>query len=131
MDQVLSVRHRVVHLVDAYGRLLTAHQQRLLRLYYLDDLSLGEIAERLHVTRQAVYDGLRRSLRELERIDVSLDLVRVRHQAAQRRRRVRAHLDTLELAVAQLGGRVEGNGLRRVRTALTALRRALGYDRET
>lgn len=125
MDQVLSERHRAVHLVEAYGRLLTAHQQRVLRLYYLDDLSLGEISTRLRVTRQAVHDGLRRSLRELERIDVSLGLVQVHHRAEQHRRRVRSRLDTLEQAVAQLHGRVEGNGLRRVSAALIALRRAV------
>ncbi len=126
MDQILSERHRVVYLVDAYGRLLTAHQQRLLRLYYLDDLSLGEIAERLRVTRQAVYDGLRRSLRELERVEESLGLVQVYHRAEQRRRRVRSRLQLLERAVARLHGRVEGNGLRRVSAALAALRRSVG-----
>ncbi len=126
MDQILSERHRVVHLVDAYGRLLTAHQQQLLRLYYLDDLSLGEIGARLRVTRQAVYDGLRRSLRELERIERSLGLVQVRHHAEQRHRRVRSRLDAVERAVAQLHGRIERNGLRGVTAALTALRRAVG-----
>src|SRR5881296_1203848 len=53
MDRTLSERMWMVRLIEAYGRLLTAHQQRVLRLYYLDDLSLGEIAARLHVTRQA------------------------------------------------------------------------------
>jgi len=57
MDRSLSERMWVVRLIEAYGRLLTAHQQRILRLYYLDDLSLGEIAERLHVTRQAAADN--------------------------------------------------------------------------
>src|SRR5439155_1563464 len=69
MDRTLSERMWMVRLIEAYGRLLTAHQQRVLRLYYLDDLSLGEIAERLHVTRQAVFDGLRRSGRELRRVE--------------------------------------------------------------
>src|SRR2546429_4006750 len=75
MDRTLSERMWMVRLIEAYGRLLTAHQQRVLRLYYLDDLSLGEIAERLHVTRQAVFDGLRRSLRELRRVEASLRLL--------------------------------------------------------
>ncbi len=126
MDRTLTARLRATHLMDAYGRLLTAHQQRLLHLYYLDDLSLGEIAERFRVTRQAVYDGLRRSVREMERIDVSLGLVQVRRRAEHRHRRVRSRLDVLERAVAQLHGRVEGNGLRRVTAALAALRRAVG-----
>src|SRR5439155_1554770 len=75
MDRTLSERMWMVRLIEAYGRLLTAHQQRVLRLYYLDDLSLGEIAERLHVTRQAVFDGLRRSGRELRRVDAGTRLL--------------------------------------------------------
>lgn len=126
MDRTLAGRLSATRLMDAYGRLLTAHQQRLLRLYYLDDLSLGEIAGCLRVTRQAVHDGLRRAVREMERVDGSLGLVRGIHQAELRRRRVHTRLDILERAVAQLHGRTEADGLRRVTAALTALRRALG-----
>src|SRR2546430_9027482 len=83
MDRTLSERMWMVRLIEAYGRLLTAHQQRVLRLYYLDDLSLGEIAERLHVTRQAVFDGLRRSGRELRRVEASLRLLQAREGGAK------------------------------------------------
>jgi len=116
----------VVRLIEAYGRLLTAHQQRVLRLYYLDDLSLGEIAERLHVTRQAVFDGLRRSLRELRRVEASLRLLQARDGGARRRQVVAARLDTLEHAIRRLGAGVDARARRRITTALAAVRRAVG-----
>src|SRR2546428_13849920 len=78
MDRSLSERMWVVRLIETYGRLLTAHQQRILRLYYLDDLSLGEIAESLHMTRQAVIEGMRRPLREQSRVEATVGLVQVR-----------------------------------------------------
>lgn len=59
---------------DAYGALLTPRQRRLLRLYYEDDLSLGEIAARMRVSRQAVHDGIRRALSAMERLEGALGL---------------------------------------------------------
>ena len=43
---------------ELYGALLTARQSQAVRAYYDDDLSLGEIAENLQVTRQAVRDAI-------------------------------------------------------------------------
>jgi len=126
MDRTLSERMWVVRLIEAYGRLLTAHQQRILRLYYFDDLSLGEIAERLHVTRQAVFDGLRRSLRELRRVEASVGLVQVRDGGVRRQQTIAAQLDALERAIGRLNARVDTRMLRRVTTALAAVRRAIG-----
>jgi 16S rRNA (guanine1207-N2)-methyltransferase len=59
-----------------YGPLLTAQQQQVLRRYYGDDLSLGEIASQMGVSRQAVHDGLRRALAAMERFEGVLHLVR-------------------------------------------------------
>jgi predicted DNA-binding protein YlxM (UPF0122 family) len=125
MDRTLSERLWVVRLIEAYGRLLTAHQQRILRLYYLDDLSLGEVAERLHVTRQAVFDGLRRSLRELRRVEARLGLVQVRDGGARRQQTAAARLDTLEQAISRLGAQVDARMMRQVAAALAAVRRAI------
>lgn len=51
----------LVLLLDCYGELLTERQRDLAELYYNEDLSLSEIAEMLHITRQAVRDSLRHS----------------------------------------------------------------------
>jgi 16S rRNA (guanine1207-N2)-methyltransferase len=76
MDRTLASRDRANRLFDAYGALLTAQQQRLLRRYYQDDLSLGEIGAQMRITRQAVHDGLRRALAALERYERAMGLVR-------------------------------------------------------
>ena len=45
-------------LFDIYGTLLTSRQQQVFRCYYFDDISLGEIADILDITKQAVKDCL-------------------------------------------------------------------------
>jgi len=56
-------------LLDVYGKLLTEKQRDLVDFYYNEDLSLGEIAENLGISRQGVRDGLihaEEALREYE-----------------------------------------------------------------
>jgi predicted DNA-binding protein YlxM (UPF0122 family) len=125
MTQGLTGRLRLIRLLDTYGRVLTAHQQRLLHLHLLDDLSLGEIGDRLHITRQAVFDSLRRSVRQLERIETSLGLAEVRQRGDRRRRQIHTRLDTLEHALQGLRGRVAPGVLNRITRAVTAMRRAV------
>jgi len=114
--RALRHRLRLIRLFDTYGRLLTRRQRRLLRLYYHDDLSLGEIAERSAVTRQAVHDVLRRSAEELERLEASLRVVAFRQQLSER-------IDALAAAVARLGKRVGGQAVAEVSQELGVLRR--------
>jgi len=48
-------------LFDTYGNLLTEKQREIIELYYHYDLSLGEISEQLHISRQGVYDSIKKS----------------------------------------------------------------------
>ena len=48
-------------LFEFYSTLLTEKQMNYMELYYADDFSLGEIAEEYHVSRQAVYDNIKRT----------------------------------------------------------------------
>lgn len=57
-------------LFDFYGELLTEKQREYFDLYYNEDLSLAEIAEMGGISRQGVWDVIRRAdqtLRETER----------------------------------------------------------------
>jgi predicted DNA-binding protein YlxM (UPF0122 family) len=45
---------RMALLSDFYSELLTNRQQEVIKYYYEQDLSLGEIAENLHITRQGI-----------------------------------------------------------------------------
>lgn len=66
---------RMSLLFDFYGQLLTERQREFFSLYYDDDLSLGEIADQFGVSRQAVYDILKRSAHALEELEAKLQLL--------------------------------------------------------
>ncbi|QSQ09855.1 hypothetical protein H0A61_02236 [Koleobacter methoxysyntrophicus] len=62
-------------LYDFYGKLLTKRQSEFIELYYNHDLSLGEIAEQYSISRQGVYDILKRAEKILENYEKKLGLV--------------------------------------------------------
>lgn len=66
---------RMNALFDFYGALLTDKQHSYLELYYADDYSLGEIATEFSVSRQAVYDNIRRTEVSLEEYEEKLHLL--------------------------------------------------------
>jgi len=66
---------KVGKLFSMYGPLLTEKQQEFVKLYYFDDLSLGEIAEQKEISRQAVYDNLQRSEEALTSYEEKLGLM--------------------------------------------------------
>jgi predicted DNA-binding protein YlxM (UPF0122 family) len=63
------------YLFDFYQSLLTEKQRKYMSLYYLDDFSLGEIAEEFDVSRQAVYDNIKRTEAMLEEYEEKLSLL--------------------------------------------------------
>lgn len=73
-DNVLEKTTRVNLLFDFYGPLLTEKQQTFLTCYFLDDLSLGEIAAEFAISRQAVYEHIRRAESTLESYEEKLGL---------------------------------------------------------
>ena len=62
-------------LLDFYGPLLTDKQRMSLQLHHEYDMSLGEIAEELGVSRQAVHDNLQRARHILNDYESKLHLV--------------------------------------------------------
>ena len=62
-------------LMDAYAALLSERQQRVLHLYYNEDLSLGEIADDVGISRQGVRDSIKKAERELYFYEEHLGLV--------------------------------------------------------
>ncbi|ETT85829.1 putative DNA-binding protein [Viridibacillus sp. FSL R5-0477] len=71
---LLEKTTRMNFLFDFYQALLTDKQRSYMQLYYLDDHSLGEIAEAYEVSRQAVYDNIRRTEAMLEEYEDKLRL---------------------------------------------------------
>ena len=63
-------------LLDFYGELLTPKQRECYDLHYNDDLSLSEIAEQLGISRQGVWDNIRRAESSLQDIEEKTGLIR-------------------------------------------------------
>lgn len=62
-------------LYDFYGKLLSTRQYLAIELYYIHDLSLAEIGEELGITRQSVFDTLKRAENKLYEYEEVLGLV--------------------------------------------------------
>lgn len=62
-------------LFDFYGKLLSEKQYLVIELYYINDLSLAEIGDELGVTRQGIFDLLKRAEQNLYKYEEKLGLV--------------------------------------------------------
>ena len=58
-----------------YGQLLTDNQKNMIELYIYEDYSLGEISENLKISRQAIYDSIKRSQKTLQNYEDKLSLI--------------------------------------------------------
>ena len=63
-------------LLDFYGELLTDKQRECCELHFNEDLSLAEIAEQCGISRQGVWDNIRRGVAALEEIEEKTGLIR-------------------------------------------------------
>ena len=84
-----------------YGGMLTENQRRVLSLHCEEDLSLGEIAEEVGISRQAVHETLARAAARLNEMESSLGV------AARFRRMESGLQDALALLREKQYGRAE------------------------
>ena len=77
LDDGVRLERRVYvnALYDLYGPLLTERHRKVYEMRYFSDLSLGEIAETLEITRQAVHILVNRTVERLLRFEQELDVV--------------------------------------------------------
>ncbi|GIO96281.1 putative DNA-binding protein [Paenibacillus sp. FSL W8-0187] len=71
----LEKTNRINLLFDFYEQLLTEKQQTFLKYYFHDDFSLGEIAGEFEISRQAVYEHIKRAEQVLESYEEKLGLL--------------------------------------------------------
>lgn len=62
-------------LFDFYGELLTEKQREYFDLHYNEDLSLAEIAEQSGISRQGVWDNIRRAEAAMTEIEEKTGLI--------------------------------------------------------
>ena len=70
----IEKNNRMNALFEFYAALLTDKQMNYIELYYADDYSLAEIAEEFQVSRQAVYDNIKRTEKILEDYEMKLHM---------------------------------------------------------
>ena len=88
-------------LFDFYGELLTAKQKEYFDLHYNADYSLSEIAEETGISRQGVWDIIKRAEETLRKTEEKTGLIR----------RFREHLEAvaeMEDILAKLSEQTEG-----------------------
>ena len=62
-------------LLDYYGQMVTKRQYEVLDLHYNSDYSFGEIAGELNISRQGVYDNIKRGKAALFELEQKLGLI--------------------------------------------------------
>jgi len=88
-------------LLDFYGELLTDKQRECFDLHYNEDLSLSEIAEQLGISRQGVWDNIRRAESAMREIEEKTGLIR-RAEGTQRA------LETIRKQAEEIGTLTQG-----------------------
>ena len=91
----MEERRRQSLLLDFYGELLTEKQRGCYDLHVNEDLSLSEIAEQLGVSRQGVWDNIRRAEASLKQIEEKTGLIRRFAQNRQAQEQLRQKLSLL------------------------------------
>ena len=97
-------------LFDFYGELLTEKQRQYYDLHYNADLSLAEIAEQEGISRQGVWDIIRRAEAALGHTEACTGLVRryqeIQHTVAKLEGSVNALLPLTEGRARELVGEI-------------------------
>lgn len=92
-------------LLDFYGELLTDKQRGCYDLHINEDLSLSEIAEQLGISRQGVWDNIRRAEKTLTEIEEKTGLI-------TRFEETRAALGGIGAKLEELSAMTEGEASR-------------------
>ncbi|UJF36313.1 putative DNA-binding protein [Paenibacillus hexagrammi] len=93
---MLEKTNRINLLFDFYEPLLTEKQRTFLKLYFHDDYSLGEIAENFEISRQAVYEHIKRAEQTLGDYEDKLKLLDKHEQRMKLRGELMQVLDTCD-----------------------------------
>lgn len=67
---------RMNSLLDFYGNLLTEKQKKAAYMYYVYDCTINEISSELNISKQAVFDNLKRAENNLEEFEEKLELIK-------------------------------------------------------
>ena len=107
-------------LMDFYGPLLTEKRRDVMRLYCDEDMGLQEIADRLEISRQGVYDAVKTAAAALEHYEEVLGL-------ADRNLRIGREIKACRELLSSV--KAEPDSERALADAMSALERINGIER--
>jgi hypothetical protein len=110
--------YKISMLLDFYGQMLTKRQYEILDLHYNSDYSLGEIAEELDISRQGVYDNIKRGKAALFDMENKLGLVSRFNRQKERTSEILKLLEAIDISA--LGGQDRKN-IEKVRLELRSI----------
>lgn len=71
---------KICNLLDIYGELLSDKQQKVLRQYYFEDMSLSEIADLEGISRPAVLDSIHTGESKLELYESKIRMLELKNR---------------------------------------------------
>ena len=88
-----------------YKNLFSKKQKIYLELYFEEDYSFSEIAEEYGVTRQAVFDNIKRGMKQLDDYENKLNIYKRDMELKDKLQELRSGLsrEKLERIIAELG----------------------------
>ncbi len=92
---MLEKKLKIFQMIDFYGKLLSSRQLDIIKAYYEDDLSLSEIAENLHISRQAVQDNIKRTEELFEETENKLKLIEKHEQQQNVCKLIKTELESM------------------------------------
>ncbi len=92
----MEKRKLLNELFDLYGAMLTEKQKNNFFLYYQEDLSLGEIAEEDEISRNAVYDNLKRTEKLLFTMEEKLGFLKKKKTIKEELKKITDNISELQ-----------------------------------
>lgn len=97
-DDKLKEKVELSILFDFYGELLKNHNKHIFEDYVLNDLSLSEIAEEQGISRQGVYDIVKRCSKQLKECEEKLNLVKKFEETKEKVNRIKELTQEIKLS---------------------------------
>ena len=97
-EHTIEERLELSILYDFYGALLKDNQQRMFEASILEDYNFSEIAQEEGITRQGVYDTVKRATKQLELYEEKLGLVARFRKQKELVEKLRDKLDGMDIS---------------------------------
>lgn len=97
-EHIIEERIELSMLYDFYGALLKENQQRIFEASILEDYNFSEIAQEEGITRQGVYDIVKRVTRQLKLYEEKMGLVEKFREQKKLVEKLRDKLEEMDIS---------------------------------